>query len=131
MDAKVIYNRPTGAPIFRNPRSGTTESSSPLGFDQLFRQVLQKPGGEGLHISAHAEKRLSERNITIDGPTGKMLQQAIDELGAKGAKDSLILTKEGAFLVNVPSRTLITAMDPHEMQDRIITQIDSVSLKSI
>lgn len=131
MDAKVIYNRPTGAPVLRTPRAGTLESPGSTGFDQLFRQVLQKPAGEGFHISAHAEKRLSERQITLDGQTGKMLQQAIDELGAKGAKDSLILTKEGAFLVNIPSRTLITAMDPGEMQDRIITQIDSVSLKSI
>ena len=131
MDAKVLFNRPSGAPALRTPQTGSSTPSQNPGFDLFFRQALQKPSSEGLHISAHAEKRLSERNIPFDGQTGKMLQQAMDELRAKGARDSLILTKDGAFLVNIPSRTLITAMDPTEMQDRIITQVDSVSLKSI
>jgi flagellar operon protein len=57
------------------------------------------------------------------------LVNAVDKLSARGAKDSLVITDEGAFLINVPSRTMVTAMGKDEMRDGIVTNIDSVSMK--
>ena len=99
-------------------------------FGPLFQQALQGQVKSGLHVSAHAEKRLQERNICLDAKMRDVLNTALDELQAKGARDSLVVTEDGAFVVNVPTRTLVTAMDVREMRDRIVTQIDSVSLKN-
>ena len=57
------------------------------------------------------------------------LNRAFSELEAKGARDSLVITREGAFVVNVPSRTLVTAMGIDEMRNGMVTNIDSVSMK--
>lgn len=57
------------------------------------------------------------------------LDEAFNELSAKGAKNSLVLTNEGAFVVNVPNRTLVTAIGLEEMRSGIVTNIDSVNMK--
>ncbi len=98
-------------------------------FDSLFQQAIQSPENSQFRISAHAQKRLSERNITMDAGLENSLKRAFNELEAKGARDSLVLTREGAFVVNVPSRTLVTAMGIDEMRDGIVTNIDSVNMK--
>lgn len=108
----------------------TGESQQGLTFDQLLNSVIgDSRQNEEFHISSHAQKRLNERNITMDSNLKSSLKEAFSELEAKGAKDSLVLTKEGAFLVNVPSRTLVTAMGINEMKDGIVTNIDSVNMK--
>lgn len=114
-------------------RPGTSKPSSVQGnaFDLALREALSRSSGTGgdLTVTAHAEKRLQERGIRFDPETKQLLGQALDELQAKGARDSLVLTGNAAFVVNVPTRTLVTAMDPADLRDRIVTQIDSVSIK--
>jgi len=97
---------------------------------QAFREILSKTlVQKGIHVSGHAEKRIGERKISLDADTKNLLNEAIDELSAKGAKDSLVITRDAAFILNVPSRTLITAMNLSEAKNRLVTQIDSVLLK--
>ena len=64
----------------------------------------------------------------MTGELRSTLELALDELSAKGSRDSLVLHGDEAFVVNVPTRTLITAMSREDMQNRIITQIDSVNI---
>ena len=35
---------------------------------------------------------------------------------------------DAAFVVNIPNRTVVTALDRQEMQERVFTQIDSAML---
>lgn len=98
-------------------------------FGDLFQQALKPETDNELRISAHANKRLNERNIDMSPALEMSLNKAISELQHKGARDSLIVTNEGAFVVNVPNRTLITAMSTEEMRDGIVTNIDSVNMK--
>ena len=109
--------------------SPKTNNQKGVSFEELLNGVLNDSSNEEFHISSHAQKRLNERNITMDSDLKSSLSEAFNELEAKGAKDSLVLTREGAFVVNVPSRTLITAMGLNEMRDNIVTNIDSVNLK--
>ena len=110
--------------------SSQTNNQKNVSFEEIFKDVINdSSNNEEFHISSHAQKRLTERNITMDSVLKNSLSEAFSELEAKGAKDSLVLTKEGAFVVNVPSRTLITAMGISEMRDNIVTNIDSVKLK--
>ncbi len=117
----------TGIQTARPAAAATRQSST--SFDSLFQQAIQAPENSQFRISAHAQKRLSERNITMDAGLENSLKRAFTELEAKGARDSLVLTREGAFVVNVPSRTLVTAMGIDEMRDGIVTNIDSVNMK--
>ena len=109
--------------------SPKTNNQKGVSFQELLNGVLNDSSNEEFHISSHAQKRLNERNIAMNSDLKSSLSEAFNELEAKGAKDSLVLTKEGAFVVNVPSRTLITAMGFNEMRDNIVTNIDSVNLK--
>ncbi|MNP74933.1 hypothetical protein D3C76_1718910 [compost metagenome] len=49
----------------------------------------------------------------------------MDKAAAKGSKESLILMKDLAFIVSVPNRTVVTAMDGNSIKDNVFTQIDS------
>lgn len=102
---------------------------SPDTFDRLLESALDKANSCNLKISAHANKRLAERNIDMNDSLKASLFKAMGELELKGGKDSLIITKEAAFVVNVPSRTVITAIEGDEMRSGIVTNIDSVSMK--
>ncbi len=112
--------------------SQKTNNQKNLSFEDIFNGVLNDSSSkEEFHISSHAQKRLNERNINMDSNLKSSLSEAFSELEAKGARDSLVLTNQGAFVVNVPSRTLVTAMGYNEMRNNIVTNIDSVNIKFI
>ena len=52
------------------------------------------------------------------------LESATERAGKKGIRDSLMLMDNMAFIVNVKSSTVITAMDRAETKDNIFTTID-------
>ncbi|WP_411349730.1 TIGR02530 family flagellar biosynthesis protein [Paenibacillus sp. WLX2291] len=79
-----------------------------------------------LKFSNHASKRLEQRGIEFSTEQMTSLNQAIDKAAAKGSKDSLILMQNNvALIVNVPNRTVVTAMDGNSIKDNVFTQIDS------
>jgi len=92
-------------------------------FGQIFQQQLEKQNS--LKFSAHAEKRLQQRNITLDEEKMAKLESAVSKAEAKGAKESLILMNNLAFVVSVPNKTVITAMDQAGMKENVFTNIDS------
>jgi len=78
-----------------------------------------------LRFSAHATRRLASRDIRLDGRRLDQLAQATDRAAAKSARNSLVLLDELGLIVNVPSRTVVTALDPSRMRDGVFTDIDS------
>lgn len=80
---------------------------------------------ESLKFSQHAEQRLAQRGIKLGPEQLSAIASAVNQASAKGAKDSLVLYKNVAMIVNVPSRTVITAMDDKSMQQHVFTNIDS------
>ena len=85
-------------------------------------------GAMGTTISSHAWQRIEQRGISMTDAEQHRLGEAMKTLAAKGARDALLMRADAAFVVNVPNRTVITAIDRHEMQQRIFTQIDSAML---
>lgn len=63
-------------------------------------------------------KRLDERGIEITENQLDRLSSAIEMAQAKGIKDSLVLMDGKAFIVNVPSNTVITVMDGSEVNNQ-------------
>ncbi len=89
-----------------------------------FSELLQSRMGD-VRFSAHAATRMKSRSMDITPEMMGKLQKAVDGAAGKGAKDSLILLKDYAFIVNIPNRTVVTAMDGASMKENIFTNIDS------
>ena len=79
----------------------------------------------GVRLSGHAKKRLEERNINLDGNEFLKIRDGIDKLKEKGGKDSLIVTEQAAYIVDVDNQTVVTAMDKDDMAENVFTKIDS------
>ncbi len=52
------------------------------------------------------------------------LESGVAKASEKGIRDSLVMIDSLAFIVNVPNKTVVTAMDQAEQQDNIFTNID-------
>lgn len=90
-----------------------------------FQRILdQKVAGE-LKFSAHAQQRLTSRNIQLTPGEMAGLRDAVGKAEAKGARESLVVMDRVALVVSVKNRTVITAVDSQSMKDNIFTQIDS------
>jgi flagellar operon protein len=91
-----------------------------------FRDILQEQVGKTrLKFSQHAQQRLQVRNIELTPTDMAKIDAAVDKAAAKGARDSLILMKDLAFVVSVKNKTVITAVDGSSMKDHVFTNIDS------
>ena len=106
-----------------SPSTGSKkQASNDLKFQKIFGETLQKQE-DRLSISAHAQQRMEERNIKLEESDMNALKDAIIDLEKKGAKESLMLYKDMAFIASVRNRTIITTMNNNEMD--VVTNIDS------
>ena len=107
---KTFPRRPIGTGLsFQDVLNRTTESE---------QQVAE------LKFSKHAAGRLIDRNIELSENQMERLQEGARSAGQKGIKDSLVIVDELAFIVNVPNKTVVTALDQTEARGNIFTNID-------
>jgi flagellar operon protein len=92
------HNHPIAQPVRQSPVS--------------FRDIL---------FSKHAALRLDSRDIKLSEDQITRLGAAIGKAQEKGIRDSLVLMDDVALVVNVRSRTVITAMN---RQDNVFSNID-------
>ncbi|MCM3782956.1 flagellar biosynthesis protein [Neobacillus mesonae] len=85
---------------------------------------------EWVKLSHHASKRLEQRGIELGSEQLMKIGDAIDKAAAKGSKETLVLMQDTAFIVNVPNRTIVTAVNGNSMVDNVFTQIDSAVIIS-
>lgn len=109
--------------IKSNSRVQTSGKTQSFG-DILNRKSEQVSQGSELKFSKHASGRLAVRNIELNDIQKSRLADGMQKAGEKGIKDSLVIMDQLAFIVNVPSNTVITAMDQTESKDNIFTNID-------
>ena len=95
---------------------GTADS-----FSSIFQQELDK-----VKFSNHALKRLENRNIQLSDNEINKIQDAVQKAESKGSKDSLVMMNNTAFIVNIPNRTVITALPVGDSNENIFTNIESV-----
>ena len=53
------------------------------------------------------------------------IREGVDKLREKGGKESLIVTNQAAYIVDVDKSTVVTAIDKDAMADNVFTKIDS------
>jgi len=94
---------------------------------QPFDAVLQTSvdRGQALKFSAHAKERLALRNINLSEEDMARITDAVNKAAAKGARQSLLVMDQLAFIVSVTNRTVITALDGGSMKENVFTNIDS------
>jgi flagellar operon protein len=80
-------------------------------------------------VSAHARQRLAQQNVPVDAALLSRLGEATDRAAEKGSRESLMILGGVGFIVNVPNRTVKTAVAAGRMQEGIFTNIDSAVLK--
>ena len=68
--------------------------------------------------------RLESRGISLSDEQNVRLQSGVEKASAKGINESLVLVDSLAFIVNVPNKTVVTAMDQTETQSNVFTNID-------
>ena len=99
----------------------TQETAAP---SVSFRDILENRMEVPVQFSKHASLRLNDRNINL---TGEQIQRVTDGIGKaneKGIRDSLVLVDDVALVVNVKSRTVITAISQEAKQENIFSNID-------
>ena len=104
----------------RNVTGGNIDASTD-DFDIIFQKELSK-----LKFSGHALKRLEARNIKLSESELSKIETAMEKAEMKGSKDSLVMLDDKAFIINVPNKTVITALNIDNESDNVFTNIDSV-----
>jgi len=90
-----------------------------------FAEVLGARLEDDLHFSKHAEARLASREIPLSDAQKGRLAEATSEAEKRGAREALLLMGQVGFMVSVPNRTVITALDGTRMEAGVITGIDA------
>ena len=78
-----------------------------------------------MKFSRHAAERLETRQLALNDQDLVSLTRAVDRAEEKGARDSLVLLRDMAFIVSVSNRTVVTAMDGERLKENVFTNIDS------
>jgi flagellar operon protein len=114
--------KPLDGTSVRPPSPGQAQTGSGPSFAQVLDARLQS---SPLKFSGHALQRIERRGIRLDESTLARLNGGVHRAAAKGARDSLVLVDQTAFVVSVPNRTVITAVDQEHMKEQVFTNIDS------
>lgn len=92
-----------------------------VSFEEMLHRKTAPTSGE-LKFSKHANLRMESRNIDLSQDQLDRLQGGVERAGEKGIKESLVMVDDMAFIVNINSNTVITAVG--EGDDKIFTNID-------
>lgn len=106
-----------------NKTVNNTSQSTDVSFEDVLRQTALERE-TGLKFSKHASMRLNERDIILTQNQSTRLENGVDAASKKGINDSLVLVDNLAFIVNVPNKIVVTAMDQTETNSNVFTNID-------
>ena len=76
-------------------------------------------------FSAHARSRLLSRSIQLTGQQVARLEHGVEQAAQKGSRESVVMLDNLAFIVSVPNRTVVTAVEGAAREGNVFTQIDS------
>ena len=108
-------------------QKGSEQNAVSQAQENSFRDILARKTNQNqgeLKFSKHAANRLADRNIRLTDEQIGRLSDGTQKADAKGIRESLVIVDELAFIVNIPNRTVVTAMDQTQTQENIFTNID-------
>ena len=108
-------NRVKTEPVAQNQNVAASSATN-------FRDILGSQMGAPVQFSKHAALRLDDRNISLTNDQIERVADGIGKASDKGIRDSLVLVDDVALLINIKSRTVITAMS--QATDNVFSNID-------
>ncbi|MCI8495467.1 MAG: flagellar protein [Lachnospiraceae bacterium] len=99
-------------------------ATAELSFEDILRRRQSVSQDSALKFSKHASMRLQSRKIELSNEQKERLENGAEKAEAKGMKESLVIVDSYSFIVNVPNKTVVTAMDQKESGENIYTNID-------
>ncbi|MCI9447071.1 MAG: flagellar protein [Lachnospiraceae bacterium] len=108
-------------------KKGITEAaqtSPEVSFEDILKRRQSVDENSALKFSKHASMRLQSRNIELSSEQQERLETGAEKAEAKGMRESLVIVDTYSFIVNVPSKTVVTAMDQAESSENVYTNID-------
>jgi flagellar operon protein len=109
--------------------SGTPPGAQPAAagaFARALQSELAPP--PRVKFSAHAEHRMRERGVELTQSQLDQIGDALDLVGQKGGRQTLLILDGLALVASVPNRTVITALGNQELDNAVFTNIDSAVL---
>lgn len=103
----------------RQTESVNTGKSTDVFADFLKQETTQ------VKFSQHAQERLKSRNLQLTSQDMTKLNDAVEKIAKKGARESLVYLNDVALVVSIKNKMVITAMDGSSAKDNIFTNIDS------
>lgn len=91
-------------------------------FEQILERTVNQSGE--LTFSKHAQLRMTQRSMELSPAEMEKLKGAVKKAESKGVNDTLVLMDKMAFIVNVPSNVVVTAMKDEDIQGNVFTKID-------
>ena len=116
--------------VLRPPVAGPGPATKPhpprtTGNGSFAEMLSGAEGRKDVTFSAHASERLARRGISLTEDDKRRLSEAVSAVQEKGGRNSLVLMGNTALIVNVPNRTVVTALGAGTASERVITNIDS------
>lgn len=107
--------------LLQNSPKTSNSPQSELSFQDIFQSTKEQTV-DSLKFSKHANERLATRNINLSAEQMERLENGTTKAREKGIRESLVMVDDLAFIVNVKSNTVITAVG--DSTDSIFTNID-------
>lgn len=85
-------------------------------------------GAGALKFSGHAIERMRARGLSFSPEQLTRIEQGVQKAAGKGAQNTLLVADGAALIVSVKNNTVVTVMDPSQMKDSVVTNIDSTVL---
>lgn len=108
----------TVSPVQTNGKKVNGADGDSSNFSEILQQKQQ------VIFSKHAQQRMEVRQIQMSPQLLSKMNGAVEQARAKGIKDALILNGQTAFIVNIPSSTVVTTISGSEMNNNVFTNID-------
>lgn len=126
MQVNNYLNINQAAEQFLSQKTADAGKTAGFSFQDILAQKTQASAQTDvtLKFSKHAASRLEDRNITMTDEQLSRLNEGTAKAQEKGIQNSLVMIDSLALIVNVPNRTVVTAMDQTDAKDNIFTNID-------
>ena len=125
-DSRIYLQSQPLLPI-SNSSSVSSSRSSTQHSAASFANALET-AEKKVSFSQHALQRMESRNLDFSEQDLARLDDTVEKMAQKGAKESLIYMKDVALVVSVTNKTVITAMDGASAKENIFTNIDSAAI---
>ena len=107
--------------LLQNSPKTDNSKKAELSFQDILSSTKEQ-AVDNLKFSKHANERLATRNINLSAEQIERLENGATKAREKGIRESLVMVDDLAFIVNVKSNTVITAVG--DKTDSIFTNID-------